>query len=101
MRGVKPYTYTDAELDALAEEMAQNIERMRDAPEADVIAALIECGMPRRDAAAQLNGPLGGFARQFYLDYLDAKLGNPTAAERVERCREAWGAMTRRREAQR
>jgi hypothetical protein len=93
---------SEAEVDALVEEMSQNIERARDASETDVIGALVECGMPRKDAEGQMtNSGMEWFARQFYLDYLDAKLGNPEAKERVERCREQWGKMTRRREEQR
>lgn len=93
---------TETEIDALVEEMASNIERMRNATQKEVIGALVECGMPRKDAEQQVtNSGLEWFARQFYLDYLDAKIGNPEAKGRVERCREQWGKMTRRREEQR
>jgi hypothetical protein len=62
---------------------------------------LTECGMPRKDAANQILHPhFEGFARHFYLDYLDAKLGNPEARARVDGCREVWGRMTRQREEQ-
>lgn len=92
----------EAELDALSEELALNVERMREASREDVLGAMIECGCPRRDAESQFANPqLEGYARQFYLDWLDAKTGNPAAKDRVERCREAWGKMTKRREAQR
>jgi hypothetical protein len=94
--------FSEAELDALAEEMAVNVERMRAAPELAVIQAMVEAGCPRKDAVAQMaTEQLEGFARQFYLDTLDARLGNPEAKERVERCREVWGRMTQRREEQR
>lgn len=97
-----PQGLSDVELDAIAEEMAVNVERMRSASREDVIGAMVECGCPRRDAENQFaNRQLEGYARQFYIDYLDAKTGNPAAKERVERCREVWGRMTRRREAQR
>jgi hypothetical protein len=93
---------TESELNTLAEEMAVNVERMRNASVKEVVGALVECGMPRRDAEQQMkNVGLEGFARQFYLDWLDAKLGNSEAKARVERCREKWGSMTRRREEQR
>lgn len=92
---------TDAELSALAEEMALNVERMNRASDEDVIGAMVEAGCPRKDAEAQMaTGGLAQFAKQFYLDSLDAKLGNPEAKERVERCREAWGRMTKRRQEQ-
>jgi hypothetical protein len=95
-------TWSDDELDAMAEQMAQNVERMRAASERDVIAAMIECGCPRRDAEQQLkHSGLAVFARQFYLDYLDAQLGNSEAKQRLERVREGWGQLTQRREEQR
>jgi hypothetical protein len=94
--------FSDAELDALAEEMAVNVERMRAAPKLAVIEAMVEAGCPRKDAVQQMATEyFQGFARQFYLDTLDARLGNPEAKARVERCREVWGRLTQRREEQR
>lgn len=90
--------WTDAELDALAEEMAQNVTRMNLATDTEVVRCLIDAGMPPEDAAQQMKMPgLAGFARQFYLDVQDATLGNPEAKARVEACREAWGRMQRSR----
>lgn len=91
----------DAELNQLAEEMALNVERMRNASQDDVIAAMVECGCPKLDAERQFqNTGLEGFARQFYLDYLDSKLGNKEATDRLERVRQMWGTMTKRKEEQ-
>lgn len=91
--------WTDAELDALAEEMALNVERMNKATDQEVIRCLIDNGMDPESAAQQLKMPgLAGFARQFYLDAQDAKLGSAEAKARVNSCREAWASMTRTRE---
>lgn len=90
--------WTEAELDALAEEMAANVKRMNEATDSEVIRCLVDNGMPRKDAAQQMKvHGLASFARQFYLDVQDAKLGNPEAKGRVEACREAWGKMNKRK----
>lgn len=88
--------WTDTELDALAEEMAQNVVRMNQATDQEVIRCLIDNGMEAESAAQQLVMPgLASFARQFYLDVQDTALGNPEAKARVEHVREAWGRMSK------
>ena len=89
---------SDVELDALAEELSVNVERMRNATRGEVVGAMIEAGCPRHDAEEQFaNRQLEGYARQFYLDWLDSKTGNPEARARVEKIREFWGRMNKRR----
>jgi hypothetical protein len=92
---------SEVEQAALAEELAANVERMREPSREDVIGCLIENGMPPIDAERQMqNSGLEGFARQFYIDAQDARLGHDKAKERVERCREVWGQMSDRRRQQ-
>lgn len=96
--GFTPERYTDAELNAIAEEMAVNYERLMEAKESDVIAAMVGCGCTEHAAREQLKHPqLGLYARQFYLDYVDMNFGNVEAKRRVEKCRESWGRLSRQR----
>lgn len=96
--GIPLKDWTDAELDALAEEMALNVKRMNEATDSEVIRCLIDNGCPAEDAAQQLKMyGLASFARQFYLDVQDAKLGNPEAKARVGQVRDAWGKLTKMR----
>lgn len=88
--------WTDVELDALAEEMAQNVIRMNEATDGEVIRCLIDNGMPPEDAAQQMKmRGLASFARQFYLDVQDAALGNPEAKLRVNHMREGMEKLKR------
>lgn len=88
---------SDAELNQVAEEMATNFERMWEASDKDVIAAMIECGCDPKAAEQQLKiDGLATFARQFYLDYVDGKMGNPAAQVRVLKVQEAWGRLRQR-----
>lgn len=89
---------SDAELNQVAEEMATNFERMWEAKDGDVIAAMVECGCPQSHAVQQLKmHGLAVFARQFYLDYVDGKMGNPAAQIRVQKVKEAWARLSERR----
>lgn len=100
--GLSLKEWSDAEKNALAEEMALNYERMMVLTRDEVVGAMVECGCPRKDAEQQFaNEQLSIYARQFYIDLQDSKLGDERAKERVERCKEAWGQMNKRREEQR
>jgi hypothetical protein len=88
---------SDSELNQLAEEMASNYERMWEAKDSDVIAAMVECGCTQIAAVEQLKHEgLAVYARQFYLDWQDAMLGNAVAKARVERCKAMWGNLRQR-----
>lgn len=89
---------SEVEKDLLAEQLAANWERLWAPTDNEVIRCLVDHGMPRKHAQVQVTGAghqMAVFARQFYVDAADAKLGDPEAKERVERCREMWGKMNR------
>jgi hypothetical protein len=87
---------TDVELDLIAEELAGTVERMQNVTDSEAIRCMIDNGCPARDAAEQVKHPqLGVFARQFYVDCQDARLGNAEARAKVEAVREGWAKMNK------
>jgi len=92
---------SDPELTSLVADAVSQRTRLQAARESDVIRALIDNGMERRAAVAQMqNRMLAWFARKFYIDTIDAAFGDGEAKVRVEHCRAQWARLRRAEGAQ-